>query len=108
MPHFINRKLLSNTYPSLLKLMQIATLVPMTSVACERGGFLTMRHIKTKGRTRLRDDTLDCLMRIARQRKLSVDTFREQYALRVADRWGSHTWTGRRNGLATCMELRCT
>ena len=39
-------------------------------------------------------------MRIARQRKLSVDTFRERYALRVADRWGSHTWTGRRNGLA--------
>jgi hypothetical protein len=60
----VRMELLSAGYPTLLKLMQIAQLVPMTSVACERG-FSAMRQIKSKGRSNMNDDTLDCIMRIS-------------------------------------------
>jgi len=43
----------------------IAIVLPLSSVNCERG-FSLMNAIKTKFRTRLNDDTLSVLMRIAR------------------------------------------
>jgi len=48
-----------------------------------------MRNIKTKGRSRMGDEVLDCLMRIASksrgQSMLSVAEFRSSYAFRTAD-----------------------
>ena len=50
-----------------------------------------MRHIKTKGRSLLGDNTLDCLMRISSSshgpNALSVGDFRKKYAQKVASAW---------------------
>jgi hypothetical protein len=85
-----NHHTLASGFPDLWKLMQIAVLVPMTSVPCERG-FSKMRHIKTKGRSLLGDNTLDCLMRISSSshgpNALSVGDFRKKYAQKVASAW---------------------
>ena len=50
--------------PTVLFLIQIALILPMNSVPCERG-FSKMKLIKCKGRSRLDTQTLDWLMNIS-------------------------------------------
>jgi hypothetical protein len=97
-PEFIkqNKDIFKRSFPNLFKLQQIALLVPMTSVAAERG-FALMRSIKHKGRCGMGDSVLDCLMRTAamsQNQNLSVQAFYDRYAFRVADRF----WKNRRGG----------
>ena len=55
---------LKRAFPNLIILMQIALIVPMTSVDCERG-FSAMNRIKSKTRNRMLNVVLDHLMRIS-------------------------------------------
>ena len=48
-------------FPELFKLMEVALLITLTSVECERG-FSEMNHTKTQYRSKLLDTTLDWLM----------------------------------------------
>jgi hypothetical protein len=57
-PHYTTQ------YPNLIKLANLALIVPVTSVECERG-FSCQNRIKTKFRARLKNPTLDRLMRLA-------------------------------------------
>ena len=84
-----HKDVFKRSFPNLFTLQQIALLVPMTSVAAERG-FALMRSIKTKGRSGILDIVLDCLMRIAavaQNQKLYVQAFYDKYAFKVADRF---------------------
>ena len=51
-------------YPNLAKLAHVALIIPVTSVECERG-FSCQNRIKTKLRARLKNPTLDRLIRLA-------------------------------------------
>ncbi|WAR31457.1 hypothetical protein MAR_033999 [Mya arenaria] len=48
----------------MVMLLKCCTVIPMTSVQCERG-FSTQNRIKSKGRTSIKCTTLDDLMRIS-------------------------------------------
>ena len=53
----------SSDFPNMTILLKCCTVIPMTSVKCERG-FSTQNRIKSKARTSLKCQTLDDLMRI--------------------------------------------
>jgi len=96
-------------YQELWKLMQIALVLPMTSVPCERG-FSSMRFIKSKGRSLLKDSTLDTLMRISTAAQgryaLTVEAFRLKYAPRVAEAWWNAVWKRRQGSLLTTVDRK--
>jgi Domain of unknown function (DUF4371)/hAT family C-terminal dimerisation region len=54
----------NDTFPNIIKLIQLIYCIPFSSVECERG-FSRQNQIKTKTRNSLTTDTLDRLMRIS-------------------------------------------
>ena len=54
----------SDSFPNIIKLIQLIYCIPFSSVECERG-FSRQNQIKTKNRNSLTTDTLDRLMRIS-------------------------------------------
>ncbi len=54
----------NDTFPNIIKLIQLIYCIPFSSVDCERG-FSRQNQIKTKSRNSLTTDTLDMLMRIS-------------------------------------------
>lgn len=54
----------TNDLPNLIMLLKCCSVIPMTSVQCERG-FSTQNRIKSKARTSIKCKTLDDLMRIS-------------------------------------------
>ena len=61
----------ANSYPDFFKLVQIAFLIPASTVACERL-FSLKNNVKTAARSSLRTQTLDQLVRV---NYLSQDVF---------------------------------
>ena len=53
----------SDEFPELLKLSQIALLIPVTTADCERG-FSYQNNIKVKSRARLSSSNVDQLMKV--------------------------------------------
>ena len=53
-----------HVFPSFSRLAALALVIPVSSVPCERG-FSVQNQIKTKGRSRLSDKHVDCLMLLA-------------------------------------------
>ena len=54
----------SDMFPEMAKLITMISIIPVTSVPCERG-FSASNRIKTKLRNRLHTDTVDNLLRIS-------------------------------------------
>ena len=74
-------------FPYLFCLMQIAAIIPMTSVAPERG-FSAMNQVKSKLRNRISDFLLDCLLRLKTSKyTLSVAAFRETFVTKAVQRF---------------------
>ena len=67
--------------------MQISSIIPMTSVDCERG-FSAMNRIKTKTRNKLSNFVLDHLMRISLS-KYSLAGFMEMHGISTVRRFFS-------------------
>ncbi|CAB5206864.1 unnamed protein product [Rhizophagus irregularis] len=63
-PLFDVNKYYNDTFPNIIKLIQLVYCIPFSSVECERG-FSRQNQIKTKSRNSLTTDTLDRLMRIS-------------------------------------------
>ncbi|KAL5011396.1 hypothetical protein ScPMuIL_009947 [Solemya velum] len=69
----------SDMLPNISKLLTVVSVIPMTSVSCERG-FSTQNRILTKHRTRLNTKTLEDLHRISED-KSTLSTFNFKAAL---------------------------
>ena len=80
-------EILKTLFPQLLVLMQISSIIPMTSVDCERG-FSAMNRIKTKTRNKLSNFVLDHLMRISLS-KYSLAGFMEMHGISTVRRFFS-------------------